>query len=154
MLTNLDPIIYRTRLDRSLVSGWRDKSSGIIVSETDGRLEAVPGAVPAFRVGQPVRFGTALNMAPIGSISRGTVGFVSHIDWGSGVVSIDLGIEHSWLEDQTLTVAPHIDDEALAAIECFGACSRVRKRVRMRIWSALTNPVTYAVAALAAWSWV
>jgi len=150
-MPNINPIIYRVRHDLAVASGWRDNSTGIILREVSGALEAVPQAMPAFREGQMVRFGTAASMAPFGTISQGALGRVTHIDHEYGMVSVDMGNGYPWLEDQTLSIAPS-DAKTVAAIECLRSRDTMLTRAWRRIWSAVTNPATYAIAAFAAWT--
>lgn len=115
---NLRPAFYRPREGGIILSGWQATTTGDIytLDKSGQRFELVAGARPALGKGSRVEFERALDLYPTDYIEERERGIVSHVDGETGTVSVLLEGVHNGLGDNTLTLTPHEDEEALAAL--------------------------------------
>lgn len=100
------------------MAGWRSTVTGDYFTTLDDEtFTMVPGAKPAFYTGMRVEFSKAVDFYPSDYIDARERGIVSQVDHESGVVYVLLEGLHMGLGDNTLTLKPHDDEIALAAIE-------------------------------------
>lgn len=104
-----------------MLSGWQATTTGDIytLDETGRGYVLVAGATPALLKGVRVEFTRAVDLYPTDFIEERERGIISHVDAETGTVSVLLEGVHNGLGDNTLTLTPHQDEEAVAALERF-----------------------------------
>lgn len=119
-LTNLFPVYYCVGAAcESAKPGWTNPTTGDILDTMDGEdrpPSIVPGARPLFALGQRVEFKQDVDIYPYGRIIAGDRAVVSYVDGVSG--DVDLRLESpSFLDEDTLTLTPFVNDDAAACVE-------------------------------------
>jgi hypothetical protein len=116
---NVRPAFYRPREGGVILSGWQATTTGDIytLDESGQGYVLVAGARPALLKGERVEFNHAVDLYPSDYIEERERGIVSHVDLDTGTVSVLLEGVHMGLGDNTLTLTPHNDEEALAALD-------------------------------------
>lgn len=116
---NVRPAFYRPREGGVILSGWQATTTGDIytLDESGQDYVLVAGARPALAMGERIEFAQAVDLYPTDYIEEAERGIVSYVDVETGTVSVFLESVHNGLGDNTLTITPHHDEEALAALD-------------------------------------
>ena len=111
-------------------------------------VKLVPGAYPAFKVGQRVEFTEAVDIYPE-AILEGERAHVAYVEGSSGVIGLFLEAVHIGLEDNTLPLVPFHSNETLASVRVFKG-SGVTSRTGSLLSDALLLAAAVAII-LAVW---
>lgn len=145
--TNLRPVFYRVGEALELHSGWIDTETGDIWDTVPDNLmavELVPGAYPAFKVGQRVEFTEEVDLYPAARILVGERAHVAYLEGSSGEIGLFLEAVHIGLEDNTLPLVPFHHEETLAGL-------RVFKRPSPALWRSSLRLAAAVLIALGVW---
>jgi len=151
-LTKRNPVFYRIGEALEIHSGWIDPETGDIwdtVYDNQMAVKLVPGAYPAFKVGQRVEFTKAVDLYPAAHVLGGERAHVAYVEGSSGVIGLFLEAVHIGLEDNTLPLVPLHNNEALASMRVFKGAG-----VTSRTGSLLSDALRLAAAVaiiLAVW---
>ena len=121
-LTKRNPVFYRIGEALEIHSGWIDPETGDIwdtVYDNQMAVKLVPGAYPAFKVGQRVEFTKAVDLYPAAHILGGERAHVAYVEGSSGVIGLFLEAVHIGLEDNTLSLEPFHNEEQMASVRVF-----------------------------------
>ena len=117
--SNLKPVFNRIGEALEIHSGWIDpETDGIWDTANDNQMavKLVPGAYPAFKVGQRVEFTKAVDLYPAAHVLGGERAHVAYLEGSSGEIGLFLEAVHIGLEDNTLPLVPFHNNEALASV--------------------------------------
>jgi len=150
-LSNLKPVFYRFGEALEIHSGWCDETDGIWDTADDNQMavKLVPGAYPAFKVGQRVEFTEAVDVYPATHVLGGERAHVAYVEGSSGVIGLFLEAVHIGLEDNTLPLVPFHSNETLASVRVFkgsGVTSRTGS-----LWSDALRLAAAVAIILAVW---
>jgi len=151
-LSNLKPVFYRVGEALEIHSGWIDPETGDIwdtVNDNQMAVKRVPGAYPAFKVGQRVEFTKAVDLYPAAHVLGGERAHVAYLEGSSGEIGLFLEAVHIGLEDNTLPLVPFHSNETLASVRVFkgsGVTSRTGS-----LWSDALRLAAAVAIILAVW---
>ena len=150
-LTKRNPVFYRIGEALEIHSGWIDPETGDIwdtVYDNQMAVKVVPGAYPAFKVGQRVEFTKAVDLYPAAHVLGGERAHVAYLE-ASGEIGLFLEAVHIGLEDNTLPLVPFHNEEQMASVRVFKGA-----RATSRTGSLLSDALRLAAAVaiiLAVW---
>jgi len=151
-LSNLNPVFYRVGEALEIHSGWIDPEKGDIwdtANDNQMAVKLVPGAYPAFKVGQRVEFTEAVDLYPE-AILEGERAHVAYVEGSSGEIGLFLEAVHIGLDDNTLPLAPFLNDEPLASMRVFTGAGVVPSRTGS-LWSDALRLAAAVAIILAVW---
>jgi hypothetical protein len=155
-LTNLKPAFYRVAGTQAVQSGWINEATGDICDTEDGdhmRVRVIPGAKPAFTIGQRLEFVAAVDLYPYDVVTIGERAHVASIDLQSGEACLLLEGIHDGLEDNMMVLTPFNDEEVLASVRDFEEVVKASHSApRPSLWwaAAIFGAVVPLVVVLAA----
>ena len=152
-LSNLKPVFYRVGEALEIHSGWIDPETGDIwdtVNDNQMAVKRVPGAYPAFKVGQRVEFTKAVDLYPAAHVLGGERAHVAYVEGSSGEIGLFLEAVHIGLDDNTLPLAPFLNDEPLASMRVFTGAGVVPSRTGS-LWSDALRLAAAVAIILAVW---
>jgi hypothetical protein len=150
--SNLKPVFYRIGEALEIHSGWIDPETGDIwdtVYDNQKAMKLVPGAYPAFKVGQRVEFAEAVDIYPATHVLGGERAHVAYME-GSGEIGLFLEAVHMGLEDNTLPLVPFQNDDTLASMRVFKGAGVVPSRTGS-LWSDALRLAAAVAIILAVW---
>jgi hypothetical protein len=149
--SNLKPVFYRVGEALEIHSGWCDEKDDIWDTADDNQMAVrlVPGARPAFKLGQRVEFTEAVDIYPATHVLGGERAHVAYLE-GSGEIGLFLEAVHMGLEDNTLPLVPFQNDDTLASMRVFTGAGVVPSRTGS-LWSDALRLAAAVAIILAVW---